>query len=123
MHRWTNVFIEIPFSEQRKLFQEPPLVWFEAFVKQIMSYSARRVLPTVADVLGLGTTDRASLGLWSDNTTPESSSAVSRRIAMPSRALERAPHLRVPSKLTFEACHHPGLCTEADERTTHSQRR
>ena len=49
----------------RSVFMDPPFCW-----TKVPTYSARRVLPSIADVLGLSSTDRASLGTWAGSTSP-----------------------------------------------------
>ena len=48
----------------RQLFMSSPLHMPRKEVKQMSSYSARRLLPSLADLLQLSPADRANIGTW-----------------------------------------------------------
>ena len=64
---------------------EPPFCWTKDITDNISTYSARRVLPSIADVLGLSSTDRASLGTWAGSTAASLARPTALRLAMPLR--------------------------------------
>ena len=72
------------------LFESDPLRLSKHEVSEITTYSARRVLPSIADAAGLSVTERLAVGGWSDSAPDGSSmSTHARRMAMPIRYSER----------------------------------
>ena len=69
----------------RCLFREPPFLWTERRCKEVSSYSARRVLPTVGNLMGLSPGDRAALGMWADSTEKDTITSLTKRLKMPDR--------------------------------------
>ena len=72
------------------LFESDPLRLSKHEVSEITTYSARRVLPSIADAAGLSVTERLAVGGWSDSAPDGSSmSTHARRMAMPVRYSEQ----------------------------------
>ena len=67
----------------RRMFLESPFAWSAERVLDISTYSARRVLPSAADTLGLSPGDRAAVGGWSDPLGSTSAAATILRLRMP----------------------------------------
>ena len=68
----------------RRMFLESPFAWSADRVLDISTYSARRVLPSAADILGLSPGDRAAVGGWADPLGAASASSTTLRLRMPS---------------------------------------
>ena len=66
----------------------------------ISTYSARRVLPSTADVL-LSSTDRASLGTWAGSTAASLARPTPLRLAMPLRYSAVRSSVPLSSEATF----------------------
>ena len=64
----------------RRMFLGEPFCWDHDRVQLLSSYSARRTLPTVADVMGMAPGDRAALGAWADCTPKSTITQIVRRI-------------------------------------------
>ena len=58
-------------------------------LKRITTYSARRVLPSVADAAGCSVSERLAVGAWSDPAPDGSLQVQARRLAMPIRYSEQ----------------------------------
>ena len=70
----------------RSLFASQVFGWAPVVVQHVTSYSARRVLPSVADMLCLSSSDRVSLGGWSaSGSSLSSASSTAKRLRMPLR--------------------------------------
>ena len=69
----------------RRMFLGEPFNWNHDRVQLLSSYSARRTLPTVADVMGMAPGDRAALGAWADNAPKSTITQIVRRLKMPMR--------------------------------------
>ena len=72
----------------RSLLASEPLRLSAADCRSITTYSARRLLPSLADSAGLSITDRLAIGGWTDPAPDGQSSNLdtqARRMAMPSR--------------------------------------
>lgn len=67
----------------RRMFLESPFAWSAERVLDISTYSARRVLPSAADILGLSPGDRAAVGGWADPLGSASASSTILRLRMP----------------------------------------
>ena len=72
----------------RSLLASEPLGFSKADCRAITTYSARRLLPSLADSAGLSITDRLAVGGWADpapEAGPSAMNTQARRMAMPSR--------------------------------------
>ena len=69
----------------RRMFLVEPSCWDHDRVQLLSSNSARRTLPTVADVMGMTPGDQAALGAWADCTPKSTITQIVRRLKMPMR--------------------------------------
>jgi len=77
-------------SLSHKLFRSEPLRLSESQIESITTYSARRVLPSIADSAGLSVTERLAVGAWADVAPDGSSMKVqAARMSMPTRYSEQ----------------------------------
>ena len=77
------------------MFLGEPSNWNHDRVQLLSLYSARRTVPTVADVMGMAPGDRAALGAWADNAPKSTITQIVRRLKMPMRYARDARGLLV----------------------------